>query len=272
MSARIPASNGGVRQKEGGNEKTGGDLNQLNILLHDEVQLIDWGESRSLGPFVKLRLNDPELLKTFRGMDTATAKKTGHILNLTLSEGDIIAKPEESTGVYGNEARELRLSGFFRRPAVWREIGADAAYQEWTRGQKCIICGDQDWNESTGEGRCIYAHVRRASGMAIKPEYSGVPMCKKHHDLQHQSGEGAAFSVYLKVTDPAPGAFSTARAREWFEQKALLNVEEWAWRAVKTELGFDTWKQVPPYRLRVWAHDRELAAHLPQAYRQNASG
>jgi hypothetical protein len=59
------------------------------ILLHDEVQLLDWGESRSAGPYIKFRLKDPAMLEVFRGMDTATAKKEGHVLNLTVSQGDI---------------------------------------------------------------------------------------------------------------------------------------------------------------------------------------
>lgn len=73
------------------------------VLLHEEVQLMDWGESRSAGPFVKFRLDDPQLLEVFRGMDTASAKRTGHILNITVSEGDIIdsaAPPVSGEGVY----------------------------------------------------------------------------------------------------------------------------------------------------------------------------
>lgn len=68
------------------------------ILLHEEVQLMDWGESRSAGPFVKFRLDDPQLLEIFRGMDTATAKRTGHILNITVSAGDIIAESAMLSG------------------------------------------------------------------------------------------------------------------------------------------------------------------------------
>jgi len=75
-----------------------------NVLLHEEVQLMDWGESRSAGPFIKFRLDDPALLEVFRGMDTATAKRTGHILHLTVAEGDIVAAPEPAPvsgeGVY----------------------------------------------------------------------------------------------------------------------------------------------------------------------------
>jgi len=67
----------------------------INILLADEIQLLDFGESRSIGPWIKLRLNDPDQLAVFRGMDTATAKKTGHIMNLVLSQGDIAAMAED---------------------------------------------------------------------------------------------------------------------------------------------------------------------------------
>lgn len=46
-----------------------------NISYKDEVQLLGYGESDSYGPWIKLRLLDPESLAVFRGEDTG--KKTG---------------------------------------------------------------------------------------------------------------------------------------------------------------------------------------------------
>src|SRR5262245_14745507 len=44
-----------------------------------------------------------------------------------------------------------------------------------------------------GEGRCVAAHVRRASdsGTAYKAAYSCVPLTDAEHRLQHQKGESA---------------------------------------------------------------------------------
>ena len=234
-------------------------MNDLNLLLHDEAQLVDWGESRSIGPWVKLRLPDPELLEVFRGMDTATAKKTGHIFNLTLSQGDIVVS--ETGGQWGSQARELRLSSFFYRPETWKAIGSDALYQEWTRKQKCVICGNQDWVEQIGEGRCVYAHVRRGSGVAIKPEYSGVPMCAEHHKMQHDKGEQAIYKIAHNVELVAP-----EHAKEWLDDLVLDNLSEWGWAALKVQLGYQHWNQVPPKELHHWAEIRGIEKHLPPSY------
>jgi hypothetical protein len=93
-------------------------------VIADEVQLVDWGESRSGGPWVKLRLSDPALLERLRGLDTATAKHTGHIFDLLLAESAQDPKPEvrrkwddlsavEQAGICCNE------------PQFWKYMGAD---------------------------------------------------------------------------------------------------------------------------------------------------
>jgi hypothetical protein len=202
-------------------------------------------------------------------MDTATQKKTGHILNLTLSEGDILTT-EEPARQYGQEAAKLRKSGFFYRPEVWRAIGIDIDYQEWVRSQKCIVCGGQDWVEQQGEGKCEYAHVRRGSGIATKPEFSGVPLCHKHHALQHQNGERAVYGAAIALTgQPTPTSLETAR--EWFEQKALSNAIKWAWSELKKQLGAESWSEIEPKRLKNWAEAEGVEKYLPDIYR-NAEG
>lgn len=247
----------------------------MKILLHDEAQLLDWGESRATGPWIKLRLNNPELLECFRGMDTATQKKTGHILNLTLSEGDILEAVEESPTLdateeqpssYGQEAAKLRTTGFFYRPEVWRAIGSDADFQDWIRLRKCVVCGEQDWVESLGEGRCEYAHVRRGSGVGIKPEYSGVPMCNEHHRLQHAKGEQAAYHE-TQASIGLPKAGTEQEAREWFEKKAIQAVTWWAWIELKKQLGAESWKDIEPSRLRIWAENEAVEQYLPDIYK-----
>ena len=99
-------------------------MDPLRILLHGQAQLLDWGESRAAGPFVKVRLENPEQLAIFRGMDTASQTKTGHILNITLSEGDIVPAAEAPDAhPYKMQAAVLWKSSFLRTPRVWDALG-----------------------------------------------------------------------------------------------------------------------------------------------------
>jgi hypothetical protein len=71
--------------------------NVPEVLYFGEVQLMDFGESRTGGPWIKLRLPNPEDLAIFRGLDIGELKKTGHIFNLILTEeGQLVAEEEEA--------------------------------------------------------------------------------------------------------------------------------------------------------------------------------
>lgn len=265
----------------------------LKILLHDEVQLIDFGESRAIGPWIKLRLADIEQLAIFRGLDTATAKKTGHIFNVTLSQGDIIAedtrtgeekqasairvmdewcgKFNASTRQYGDEARQLAQSSFFRRPEVWAAVGSDLTFQAWVISQPCIICGDGDW--VNGERYCEPAHVRRSdeSGTAFKADYACVPMCNAHHiGIQHQHGETQAYRTYLMNKKGHEQLVTLPQAKDWFDKKRIETVFQWCWETIKAELGYDSWAEVPPPKLLLWATAHDVAGKdgmwMPRCY------
>ncbi len=47
------------------------------LALHEEAQLADYGESAAGGPYIKLRMPDPDSLAVFRGKDRATKTKQG---------------------------------------------------------------------------------------------------------------------------------------------------------------------------------------------------
>lgn len=280
--------------------------NPLNILIHDECQLVDWGESRSLGPWVKLKLSDIAELEALRGLDTATATRSGHILNLTLSEGDILTADSQrnqegklqtadkqaetgsqrnqegkkkSKGEFGSQAKSLRLSSFFLRPDVWASVGSDAEYQDWVRTQPCVICGSADLIADTGELKCESAHVRRAgeSGTGHKAGYATVPMCHEHHQVQHNQGEVAVWletleEMPIEAIDkswPTTEAKQLQMAKDWFDKQRIEHVQAWAWHTLKKELGFDSWAQVPPVHLYEWAiHNHIPEKMLPVEYRE----
>lgn len=250
----------------------------LNIILHDETQLVDWGESRAGGPWIKLRLSDPELLQQFRGMDTATLKKTGHILHCTLAEGDIAAaadEPEpdqddESRAAAGEFWRALIAGGFFRAPQVCRAIGPESAFEDWIRSQPAV-CGPDDYDEKTGEIRNQCAHVRRVAegaGTSEKPPYFAVPLSARAHRFQHDAGERQCLSSYgVHVADePA--------AKEWFDKQADAHRTEWASKRLCKKLRPELdWEQVSrtvvsPEAVIAWAHENDVERFLPKRVRQ----
>lgn len=164
---------------------------------------------------------------------------------------------------YGDQAKQLYQSSFFRSPQVWELIGTDEQYQAWARKQPCVITGGFDWDEKKGESRCDYAHVRRAAdaGTAYKPRFMGVPLVHAMHQLQHDSGE-------LAVCQHGRKRVKTVEdAREWFDKQALASVHRWAWETLKHQLGFEHWNQLPPRILRKWAARNGLAQLLPEMYR-----
>lgn len=95
---------------------------------------------------------------------------------------------------------------------------SDKAYQSWVRRQPSCISGRfSEW--VNGEGRCEYAHVRRAatSGTGYKPLYSGVPLTHDEHAMQHQYGEAYVLAAHGIITDDA---------KAWFEGMA----RDYLWR------------------------------------------
>ena len=89
--------------------------------------------------------------------------------------------------------------------------GSDSNYQSWVRKWPSVLT--KSYSEFLhGEGRCEYSHVRRVShgsGMAHKPEYSGLPLTHDEHSLTHNEGESAFY--------PA----------EWWEQQAITYLTMW---------------------------------------------
>lgn len=90
---------------------------------------------------------------------------------------------------YGKEAAELYRLGWFFNQKVLEAIGTDEEYLVWLRSQPCAASHLGDC-----EGDVVAAHVRRianGAGTGIKPTFSAIPLCSKHHALQHSAGESA---------------------------------------------------------------------------------
>lgn len=134
--------------------------------------------------------------------------------------------------------KELFKSSFFRSPATWQAVGTDAQFLEWLKGQECCAKSVQPCS-----GDIVSAHVRRianGAGTGIKPQYSAVPMCDTHHQLQHHQGESAV------------------GGKEHLDQQRIKHIHAWCWWKVKTDLSFNSWSDMPQEVFTKWCNDNGL--------------
>lgn len=226
-------------------------MDDLEILYHGEIQVIGWGESRARGKYLTIRLFDPvnDPLESFRGLDN-NDDKSCHILNATISRGDLIEQ-DETEEDFGKIATKLYANGFFYAPKVLEAIGTDEQYRKWINLQPSAYSGEfSEW--INGEGRCEAAHVRRSSdaGTGFKPPYACIPLTHDEHALQHQQGESE-----LKPTD-------------WFDKKRNEYLVKWAKETLLKELGcYSGFREVPPEVLKKWCTDHDLVMFLPKEYK-----
>lgn len=181
-------------------------------------------------------------------------------------QSESLDKPVVIKGPHGKASQLLIRSGFFGIKQVWDVLGGDKAYQEWCRTQPCVVSGDMDYSDKYPEGRCVYAHVRRAdnSGTGMKPEYSGVPMKNEYHvAYQHQHGEQAAFEEHLLLNNKKQGE---RNGKQWFNWLATKHLTEWAMGAVKDQLKIDSMTNLDPSLMRQFCFDRKIKQYLPRGY------
>ena len=95
--------------------------------------------------------------------------------------------------------------------------------------------------------------------------------------LTHTKGELAAYREAIAIKgQPTCGTLKEARewlieTQEWFEQKALSMVVKWAWFELKTQLGAESWSNIEPKRLRIWAEAEGVEKYLPDVYKNAES-
>jgi hypothetical protein len=227
-------------------------MSELEILYHGEIQILGWGESRARGKYLTIRLYDIEddPLNEFRGLDIK-GDKSLHILNATITRGDILEAEEESVEDFGKIAMKLYINGFFYNPKVLEAIGTDEQYRQWIQLQPSAYSGEfSEW--INGDGRCEAAHVRRASdaGTGYKPPYSCIPLTHAEHALQHTQGEQAL------------------HPKEWFDKKRADYLVKWAKQTLLKHLGnYSGFREVPPIELKNWCTKHELSQYLPKEYK-----
>lgn len=166
---------------------------------------------------------------------------------VALEEG----RPKSVKGPYGEYAKKLVQSGFFRSPDVWEAVGTDKLFLVWVRQQKSALSGEYSEIHDDGIGYCVPAHVRRVehgSGTAIKPPYSAIPLTNEEHQLAHQKGDSA-------IGDEA-----------WWDKMRIKYVSQWAYETLKHRMNYDSYTDMAPHRLVAWASQRELTQYLPLSY------
>jgi len=176
-----------------------------------------------------------------------------------------VAEPESSKP-FSEEAETLHKSRVFGLVEFANAVGTDAEYHAWIQRQKS--CVSHQYSEYVdGEGRCVAAHVRRASdaGTAFKPEFHQVPLTDAEHQLQHASGES---EVLRRAGILDAQADAGLAGKDWFYEKAFSYRQRWVWERLKAQLGYDHWYDVPTMVLAQWAQERGLLGKLPRCYRR----
>ena len=164
---------------------------------------------------------------------------------------------------YGQQAKALRLSGFFRSPEVWKHIGTDTQFRLWVQNQPSCITANQD---ATDAGpKCEAAHVRRAgeSGTGHKALYACVPLTHEEHAYQHQHGELETLWKYIGEDDEKNRVVDVEGAKDWFNKKRIEYVRAWCWETLKKDLNYESWGDVPPDVIFDWAKERNIEQYLP---------
>ncbi len=211
--------------------------------------------------------HDYESIQAFNRDQKETATKKGQrylCLMFRVNDDettDSSYKKKSKKGPYGELAKQLKLSNFFRTPDVWRSIAPPEDYHAWVIKQPSAMKDAKGrstgWDHNTEPGIdqsktrcCDPAHWRDANttGIAIKPEYSVIPLLHKEHLAQTNSG------------------YSSVGGKEWFEKQRIKYVQEWCWITLREKLGYESWSDVPPKILRKWTEDNELINYIPRCY------
>lgn len=164
---------------------------------------------------------------------------------------------EQNNRIFGEYAKELKLSGFFRNPKVWPHIGSDANFLNYLRNRPfCVVCRRDAKEENPIEA----AHVRSVAsgaGVGIKPAYSAIPACKECHSTQHNHGN-----------QTMTGDGDSYEARDTLARHRIEALESWGWVTLKKNLGYQSWAEIDPKVMCAWAYCRDLLDAIPIGYRE----
>lgn len=168
-----------------------------------------------------------------------------------IQDPDGASAKKKIKGPYGEQAKILYQSGFFRNPKAWKALGTDEEYREWVTYQKSALSGQYSELDDHGEIRCVAAHVRRVdlgSGTGIKPPYSVIPLTNDEHMRQHAGGE------------------SVIGDDDWWRKQRIDHLQRWAKETLVDVLGKESLSAVEPELLYEWAESSGIAIFVPKRY------
>ena len=174
---------------------------------------------------------DPAFLRP--QMDEASQK-------LTPAERKEVQKRAKA---WDEAARQIKLSGFMRAPAVWAALGNQADYVEWTSHWKC--CANKDGGHLCSKEAKPF-QISNASTPAAARQFEFVPLCEEHTQIAQQGLSGIQ------------GGEHYLRAR----QHAL--VQEWAWERLREAVNALPDIAPDPHQVIAWAKQHNLAHLLPR--------
>ena len=85
---------------------------------------------------VQIDINPADAQKAFKMLGTPNSAVA--LARLTDEPANEANKPKAAKGPYGEWAKKLVQSGFFRTPKVWEAIGTDEEFLAWVKRQKSV--------------------------------------------------------------------------------------------------------------------------------------
>ena len=162
---------------------------------------------------------------------------------------------KQDKGPHSEAAAILWRSNFFSTPNVWVEIGTDKEFLAWVITQPCCISAKEFGAHS---GDIVPMHVRRVgngSGVGVKPEYSAIAGCWRHHtEMQHQSGESAV------------------GGRQFYDRQRIKHLKLWCWQSLVRLNKAESMTFVAPEKIYLWAKEKGVDNYLPLNYRKFLNG
>jgi hypothetical protein len=151
-------------------------------VFQDEAQLMSWGESNTQGPWIKLRLREPEQLNPFRGMTQAKGDRAGQRIAVVMV---LIGDDEQPTTIDSpqwtpEQIDKLRAQG--PAPLIINRIGGplarlaglwcgDRMFQRWMAQTFPPLDDDQDLTDE----QLAAGSVRRVCEVASRAELDHNP-------------------------------------------------------------------------------------------------
>lgn len=165
-----------------------------------------------------------------------------------LPDGAGAPKEDKPKGQYGDKAAILWSSIFLGTEEVWKAIGTDKEYLDWVRQQPCCIV---DKGAGIHEGSIVPMHVRRiehGAGERLKPPYSAIPGCTRHHNMQSDHGE------------------SVVGGRQYYDTQRVKHLRLWVWQSLKAIVQVESMADANPALVHAWARAAGVESLLPSKY------